>query len=143
MNMLHILIISLFWNEYVIRNYDKNSIRDGSVPFMEDCQSGLMGLFAKQVSNNLFHKFESYIFRFYLKIYEMWWFTKPIREPYVFLHNNVIFLKKINPYKAVDEFWVRYLTFHKPETIVKCEKLLKRYLTNHLDLSEIQNEETN
>lgn len=71
------------------------------------------------------------------------WYTEPIKEPYVSLYNEVIFLKSINPYKAVDKLWVWYLTFYKPETIEKCRKLLKKYLTNHLDLSEIQNEETN
>lgn len=68
-------------------------------------------------------------------------YKKLRKEPYTFIHNQVVFLKDINPYKAVDKLWVRYLTFHQPETIVKCEKLLKRYLTNHLDLSGIKNEE--
>jgi hypothetical protein len=47
------------------------------------------------------------------------------------------FLSDIDPYKAVDNMWKRYLTFGNKKTQEECERLLKEYLKNHLDLSEI------
>lgn len=47
------------------------------------------------------------------------------------------FLSEIDPYKAVDEMWKRYLTFNKKKTQKECIDLLREYLKNHLDLSAI------
>lgn len=47
------------------------------------------------------------------------------------------FLSEIDPYKAVDKMWKRYLTFSKKSTQEECTDLLKEYLKRHLDLSEI------
>lgn len=47
------------------------------------------------------------------------------------------FLSDIDPYKAVDKMWKWYLSFDKKETQKECMELLREYLKNHLDLSEI------
>lgn len=47
------------------------------------------------------------------------------------------FLSEIDPYKAVDKIWKWYLSFNNKKTQEECERLLKEYLKNHLDLSEI------
>ena len=53
------------------------------------------------------------------------------------------FLSEIDPYKAVDKIWKWFLSFNNKKTKEECERLLKEYLKNHLDLSEKQNEKTN
>lgn len=47
------------------------------------------------------------------------------------------FLSEIDPYKAVDKMWRRFLSFNSERTQAECIRLLREYLKRHLDLSEI------
>lgn len=40
-------------------------------------------------------------------------------------------LEAIDPYRAVDLMWQRWLTFKENKTIIQADKLLKEYLAAH------------